>query len=229
MKNFRGSSTASKLSKFVAVLLVIGSTTNAQAGTGWIEVEQKKGCAFWENLGPNVSVVWTGTCKSGRAHGEGTVQWLKNGKWFRRWEGEVKNGKYHGLGTMVWRDGDRYTGKYEEGLRNGFGIYVWPSGERYEGEYKNGKKHGRGAKIWLDGRSYRGEFENGKYNGRGTFTWGTASPRFTGHKWQGKFADGKIHGKGTYILPTGEKLALEAVKNVWANCPARGGCPPWDK
>lgn len=62
-----------------------------------------------------ISQTYSGACKNGLAHGEGTA---------------------HGE--------DEYKGKFKAGLPNGVGKYIWANGDYYDGHWKNGKKHGRG-------------------------------------------------------------------------------------
>ena len=57
-------------------------------------------------LKESISGSYTGDCKKGRAHGEGTAK------------GE-----------------DSYTGEFKKGLPHGFGKYTWADGSMYEGDF----------------------------------------------------------------------------------------------
>ena len=95
------------------------------------------------------------------ADGPGTAQWSIAGKPTVSFSGTFKSGRLHGNGTMIAAGGDRYEGEYKDGMRDGKGIYVSASGERYEGAYKYNQRDGQGALIDAQGRRTEGVFQAG--------------------------------------------------------------------
>lgn len=104
----------------VLVAAVLGAPSYAAAQTatqkppGWI-ADSKSGCKIW-NPAPEAheTIRWSGGCKDGFAHGQGTLQWFENGK-----------------------PGDRYEGEYEDGKRNGHGVVTESNGTRIEGDWRD--------------------------------------------------------------------------------------------
>src|SRR5262245_42312357 len=103
---------------------VVGAITLAFIGTAeaqppqpaWI-ADPKTGCQVWnERPKPNQTISWVGPCVGGRAEGQGTLQWFRDG----------------------W-PGNRYEGEYRDGKPNGRGVLTYASGDRYEGEFRNGE------------------------------------------------------------------------------------------
>lgn len=58
------------------------------------------------------------------------------------YSGDCKKGKAHGEGTA--KGTDSYTGKFKKGFPHGFGKYTWKNGNIYEGNFKTGLMEGEG-------------------------------------------------------------------------------------
>jgi hypothetical protein len=88
--------------------------SQASKPPAWI-TDSKTGCKVW-NPAPQAheTIHWSGSCDSGYAQGNGTVQWYENGK-----------------------PGDRYVGDYQGGKRNGHGVVTMSNGTRIEGDWRN--------------------------------------------------------------------------------------------
>ena len=83
--------------------------------------------------------------------------------------GEWRSGKYHGQGTIEYSDGTIYAGEWENSLPNGQGTLTDSSGNKYIGEFKDGKRHGQGTYTMSDGSKYTGQWEDSIPNGEGTY------------------------------------------------------------
>ncbi len=84
------------------------------------------------------------------------------------YSGDCKKGKAHGEGTA--KGVDSYTGKFKKGLPNGIGKYTWENGNIYEGNFKNGLMEGEG-KMTLSLKNLGdslivGFWKNGEYIGK---------------------------------------------------------------
>lgn len=71
-----------------------------------------------------VAMSWTGECVNGYIHGNGTLQWYKNGEPADNYVGEFKDGIANGQGTYTFGGnsqwaGDKYVGEWKDGKRNG--------------------------------------------------------------------------------------------------------------
>jgi len=82
---------------------------------------------------------YTGECKEGLAHGDGTATGLDT------FEGHFSKGLPNGFGTYKWNTGAVYTGQWKKGLRHGRGKYTYLSNEKEiteDGLWKNDKYKG---------------------------------------------------------------------------------------
>ena len=132
---------------------------------GWIE--DQNGCLHW-NATPasGDSVIWSGGCRDGRAHGTGTAEWRRDGALRGTYVGGMRAGKLDGEGVFTGPDGETYDGQWKDGLRHGNGVWTSARGTRYAGLYAAGKAHGEGTNTWADGSSFTGEFLEGRrWNG----------------------------------------------------------------
>lgn len=103
------------------------------------------------NFEDNETATWSGECKDGYVHGQGTLQWYKNGKPDDIYVGSYSQGKMHGKGILTWEDGSKYDGEFKDDKRHGKGITTWASGSKYDGEYKDDKQHGLGKLTLVKG------------------------------------------------------------------------------
>jgi hypothetical protein len=110
---------------------------------------------------------YVGSCKDGRAEGQGTA---KGGAVYA---GEFHAGKKHGRGVKSWPWGDRYEGEFAEDAKHGRGVYTWGersvfAGDRYEGGFANDKRNGYGVYVWASGDRYAGPWKDDAVAGRAT-------------------------------------------------------------
>jgi hypothetical protein len=89
-----------------------------------------------------LSTDYTGDCKKGFAHGQGTA--IGDGVTYT---GEFRKGYPNGEGTLTFEDGRVYTGEFKNGEIYGFGELVQNSGEVQKGYFKG----------MIDGFRYMGE------------------------------------------------------------------------
>jgi len=81
-----------------------------------------------------------------------------------KYSGKCKKGLAHGNGTAEGKD--RYEGKFKDGLPDGYGTYSNSDGEVYEGYFNEGKRHGQGKlKTKINGKdsTYNGIWKNGEF------------------------------------------------------------------
>lgn len=149
-----------KLRHIPAALLLLTLPTLALA-KGWVK-DPNTGCEIWTNTADAAS--WDGACVGGKASGNGTITYKKDGS---KYEGDVEDGKTHGQGVYVFGSGefkgDRYEGQFKDGKFNGQGVYVWKDGRRYEGAWENNQRHGLGKMTNADGSLFHeGQWANGQ-------------------------------------------------------------------
>lgn len=106
----------------------------------WMRLADKNRCHVWQErpLAGHASVTWSGECRNGRAHGEGTLTIAWRNRWTRVadsvQEGELNDGKK--TGKWVLRHAFlTERGEYKEGKRTGTwelsGANGWSMTERY--------------------------------------------------------------------------------------------------
>jgi len=86
---------------------------------------------------------YTGDCKKGLAHGEGTAK----GK--DTYSGEWKKGLPNGHGKYTWATGETYEGEWSKGMKNGYGVYQFKYKNKdtlVEGIWKNDIYQGKEIK-----------------------------------------------------------------------------------
>ena len=184
-----------KSSRIPTSLLLLTLPTLVLA-KGWVK-DPQTGCEIWTVSADAAS--WSGACVSGKASGNGTVTYKKDGKLFSTYKGEVGNGDLNGQGVYIWADEDRYEGQFKNGKSNGQGVYIWADGSRYEGQFKDGKPNGQGVGTYKDGNRYEGQFKDGKRHGQGVYLWAD------GDRYEGQFKDGKSNGQGVYLWADGDR------------------------
>jgi hypothetical protein len=143
------------------VLLGLGcSVALGQAGpTGALVADAKSGCKVWNpHPAGGETVNWSGGCVDGLAQGQGTLQWLKDGRTIEKDDGEWNRGRQTGQGTQDWGSG-RYEGQLTGGEPSGHGIMMLQT-SRYEGSFRNGKPNGEGTVTNLDG-VFKGTWKDG--------------------------------------------------------------------
>ena len=154
----------------------------------WTTTSNNNCKAYNSNPVPNETATWSGECKDGYVHGQGTLQWYINGKPNETYVGSFSQGKIHGKGIYTWAGGSKYDGEFKDNIRHGKGVQTWANGNKYDGEYKDGKFHGKGIYTWADGDKYDGKYEDGRRHGLGKFTFVKGSNAIASYyngEWQG--------------------------------------------
>lgn len=106
------------------------------------------------------SVVYAGTWKDGKRHGNGTVTDSLGHNVEGRWEyGKLVSG------TVSYPDGT-YSGGLDSLYRpQGHGIFNGNDGDYYDGNWTGGKRDGFGCAVCSTGKAVSGEWKNGVYKG----------------------------------------------------------------
>ena len=127
--------------------------------TGWIT--DKNGCRI-ANIAPQEgeSAEWSGACRQGLAHGEGTLTWSVAGVVTEVYKGSMVDGFADGTGKL-WRRGGAYVGEWKRSLQHGRGRYEDEDGSWYQGEWAEGVPHGRGTMRTPDGQVLEGNWIHG--------------------------------------------------------------------
>ena len=129
---------------YIKVILIFFIIPNIVKANGeWFNTD-KPNCKIWNpSPQPEETVIWSGECLNGKAHGKGSEVWRykENGKWvLRLLELELVNGKSIGEVKITYENGDIYIGALDtNGERSGYGIYTLVNGEVYEGIWKDGE------------------------------------------------------------------------------------------
>ncbi|MBI3197840.1 MAG: hypothetical protein HYZ40_10105 [Rhodospirillales bacterium] len=211
----------------LVVVLLLMSSTWAQASGGWLH-DTVTGCYVW-NSNPELGKTfnWSGNCQNNVAEGRGVLQWYTNGMPSGRYVGEYDDGRMSGRGVFEYRNGDRYDGEFRDDNPNGYGSLSRANGTHYSGLFRDGRpiqdeatpverksyepeprgpRATRGEKTFADGSRYDGDFHDGKMSGWGVFT------TKAGDRYEGEFADDKPNGFGTYTEADGTIYA-----GLWTN------------
>lgn len=150
-----------RLPRWIIVLaLLIPGFSGAQE-TGWIT--DKNGCKI-VNIAPQdgESADWSGDCRKGFAHGDGTLTWSMPGVVTEIYQGSMAEGYAEGQGKL-WRRGGAYVGEWKRSLQHGRGRYEDEDGSWYQGEWAEGVPHGRGKMRTPDGKVLDGEWNKGEW------------------------------------------------------------------
>ena len=140
----------------------------------WRELSSPEKCDIWiqpyfgshDFYGPDRSVAWSGGCKYGMAHGQGTITLVENRSSGKMVEGK-RQGRWVFQGESQWLSGNYRTEvHYLDGYRHGKEVYrlVDSDGQvvNVEGFWVNGKKHGRWHRQFPNGISEVQEWRNGE-------------------------------------------------------------------
>src|SRR5277367_4400799 len=102
----------------------------------WI-ADDRTGCKLWDLAPrPNDSATWSGACRSGKAHGRGSLDWFRDSRLTFHFEGAMSGGKISGHGVETFANGDRLEGSFRDGNARGRGVYTFASGDRFEGQFR---------------------------------------------------------------------------------------------
>jgi hypothetical protein len=149
-----------------ALLLLLVSPLHSYADdTQWIA--DKRGCKV-ANIAPQdgESIAWSGECKNGLAHGEGTLNWFQKGVKVETYNGSMVNGYAEGRGQLK-RGSGVYIGEWKKSMQHGKGRFEDADGSWYQGEWEEGQPHGRGQMMTPEGELLRGYWNKGEFEEAG--------------------------------------------------------------
>ena len=149
-----------RLPRWIIVLALLLPGFSGAQETGWIT--DKNGCKI-VNIAPQdgESADWSGDCRKGFAHGDGTLTWSMSGVVTEIYQGSMAEGYAEGQGKL-WRRGGAYVGEWKRSLQHGRGRYEDEDGSWYQGEWAEGVPHGRGKMRTPDGKVLDGEWNKGE-------------------------------------------------------------------
>jgi len=150
-----------RLPRWIIVLALLLPGFSGAQETGWII--DKNGCKI-VNIAPQdgESADWSGDCRKGFAHGDGTLTWSMSGVVTEIYQGSMAEGYAEGQGKL-WRRGGAYVGEWKRSLQHGRGRYEDEDGSWYQGEWAEGVPHGRGKMRTPDGKVLDGEWNKGEW------------------------------------------------------------------
>ena len=153
------------ISRYTLLLLLSIPLFSIADSTQWIA--DKRGCKV-VNIAPQEgeSITWSGECKNGVAHGEGTLTWFQKGVKVETYNGPMVNGYAEGRGRLV-RGGGVYVGEWKKSQQHGKGRFEDADGSWYQGEWEDGQPHGRGQMLTPDGQLLKGYWNKGEFEEAG--------------------------------------------------------------
>lgn len=128
-----------KIIPVVLLLILFSFRSFAQEQSGQFIKDPDSGCMVWNDIGPEMTITWSGGCKDNYADGEGTLTWFEN-----------KN--------IV----AAYTGQMQKGYVTGKGKYIYEGWGSAEGNFVNGTLQGQGKMLTLNGGKLEGNFVYGE-------------------------------------------------------------------
>lgn len=152
------------------ILLMIVSLSVGSAACAGEAMSTVSGCrVYLPPSGLSDSLIWTGACVNGFAHGPGALVWEQDGFDGRiktTYSGTMNSGRMTGYFEVIYPAGSRYAGEYINGVRNGYGVYEYAdegvkAGEKYEGHWLAGRMHGSGTYYFQDGGTFQGNWFDG--------------------------------------------------------------------
>ena len=111
----------------------------------WMEITNLPGCYLWNPFpADDETVMWSGECSEGFAHGRGETTWYQNDEVSETDVGLRQGGLSEGFWVISDPDGSRSEGSFVDGLRHGvwtyfdedggeLGTITWDNGRRVGG------------------------------------------------------------------------------------------------
>ncbi|HEY0836821.1 MAG TPA: hypothetical protein VGE72_23120 [Azospirillum sp.] len=135
-----------------------------------VVADRDTGCRIWDQYPDSRKTIrWSGPCRDGFAHGEGTLEWAYAGRYDGRVSGRLIEGRLDGRAHVEWADGRSMDGTFRHGRASGEGTFVWPDGRRYTGSWRNDHRTGFGTLLFPEGHRYVGWFERNRPTGQGEY------------------------------------------------------------
>lgn len=163
--------------------------------TCFLQASNHENCYVWNDTPQsNAKVTWSGQCKAGLLHGQGTLEWMDADS-YGQGTGPYLDGKQHGQWEIHWADGTIGTGHYVDGKKHG--RWEIRGADSYEtGSYVNGKRHGQWEIRWPNGVQ-NGPCADGKQQGQWESRWSDGTVNTV------LYVDGKEHGDAESRWPDG--------------------------
>ena len=168
----------------------------------WKELANRPRCYVWNGYNfanAIMTVIWTGECSGGLAHGEGTLtlKYTRSGNVMLAGTGRLRYGKKHGHWVIRDRDGDIREGPYVDGKKHGDWVKRFADGRVVEECYVDGKQHGNEVIRFANGDVWEGPYAGYQRHGR----WTIRLADGTVH--EGPYVGGKMHGDWVVRLADG--------------------------
>ncbi|WP_195764018.1 MORN repeat-containing protein [Pseudoduganella rivuli] len=161
----------------------------------------------------NESVTWSGACKDGYAHGNGTLLWRVKDKDGSSYEGGLLRGRRHGEGVARHSDGTVYRGNFANGNLHG-NIRIERENEfAVDAIFERGQITAPVSAGFISGNTYTGNWGDSGPDGHGTMVYAT------GGSYTGEWQDGQMHGSGTVTYPNGITRAVRFERGLPAGAP----------
>jgi hypothetical protein len=209
---------------FPIALIGLMLVKQAFAAGGYVQ-DATTGCKIWDSeIDVSQTIRYAGVCKNGFADGQGTVEFIENGKveliWYgfftngylqgpasiKRRDSEtvgiIRNSELNGEGRITFTNGTIVEGAFMDGKLNGYGKIRYGNGTLLKGWFKNNELNGYGLATYKNGITYEGNFIDGKLNGYGIQT------VTNGGRYEGFFKNSKYDGIGTLFKPNGEAMPI---------------------
>ncbi|CAF4558242.1 unnamed protein product [Rotaria sp. Silwood1] len=101
--------------------------------------DTKSGCLVWNDVGPAMSVTWSGSCKDNYAEGEGTLSWFENNNIVATYIGQMQKGYVTGKGKYIYEGWGSAEGNFVNGTLQGQGKVLMLLGGKLEGNFVDGE------------------------------------------------------------------------------------------
>ena len=211
-----------KISRIALIGMML--VKQAFAAGGYVQ-DSTTGCKVWDSeINVSQKIRFLGVCKNGFADGQGTVEFIENGRveviWYGFFTngylqgpanikdnnsetvGIIRNSVLNGEGRIAFTNGTIVEGAFIDGKLNGYGKISYGNGTLIKGWFKNDKLNGYGLAAYKNGVTNEGDFIDGKLNGYGIQT------VTNGGRYEGFFKNSKYDGIGTLYKPNGEAMPI---------------------
>lgn len=123
------------------LICVVPFKTSAQKKSPSYIKDQRTGCRIIdENNSPEVSITWTGGCKSKLAEGYGILTWYTQGKENAKYAGILHKGDLNGKGKFTFPDTPfSLEGNFVNGILDGKGKTTFATGLAMDGTFSEGR------------------------------------------------------------------------------------------
>jgi len=135
-----------------------------------VVADRNTGCRIWDQYPDSRKLIrWSGPCRDGFAHGDGTLEWAYGERYDGQVSGRFVEGRLDGRAHVEWADGRSMDATFRRGRASGEGTFVWPDGRRYTGTWQDDHRSGFGTLVFPEGHRYVGWFERNRPTGQGEY------------------------------------------------------------